>query len=183
MPDVIESLEDAHEEDWRPVAGWEGFYSVSSFGRVRSEARVTSCKGRPYRVRARILRPGVHERGYLVVILCRAGVPSRAYVHRLVLEAFVGACPPGMECRHLDGKTGNARRANLAWGTPTENAADRDRHGTQPRGESASYAKLDADQVRRIRADARIQREIAADFGISQTAVSRIKLGRIWGTA
>src|SRR5262245_23559473 len=35
-------------------------------------------------------------------------------VHRLVLEAFVGPCPPGKLCRHLDGDSGNSRLDNLA---------------------------------------------------------------------
>ncbi|WP_211337689.1 NUMOD4 domain-containing protein [Lentzea atacamensis] len=28
-----------HEEEWRPVEGWEGLYEVSSWGRVRSLTR------------------------------------------------------------------------------------------------------------------------------------------------
>jgi len=53
------------------------------------------------------------------------------YVHRLILEVFVGPCPDGMECRHLDGNPQNNRLDNLAWGTPEENCEDREKHRTE----------------------------------------------------
>lgn len=51
-------------------------------------------------------------------------------MHELVLTAHVGPCPPGMECRHLDGDEKNNALSNLVWGTPPEQALDRVRHGT-----------------------------------------------------
>jgi hypothetical protein len=52
-------------------------------------------------------------------------------VHRLVLEAFVGPCQPGMVCRHFpDPNRKNNALANLSWGTHAENCADRNTHGT-----------------------------------------------------
>lgn len=41
-------------------------------------------------------------------------------------------------------------------------------------------AKLTLEQVQAIREDARPQREIAKDYGVSQTTVSRIRRGEIW---
>lgn len=57
---------------------------------------------------------------------------TQRYVHRLVLEAFVGPCPPGKQCRHLNGDKADNKLTNLAWGTPSENNYDRVRHGTHP---------------------------------------------------
>ena len=51
------------------------------------------------------------------------------YVHRLVLEAFVGPCPPGLECLHRDHDTANNRLRNLRWGTRTENIEDKVKAG------------------------------------------------------
>src|SRR5271166_1685861 len=48
----------------------------------------------------------------------------RYFGHTLVLLTFVGPCPEGYECRHLDGNPANNRLRNLAWGTRLENAAD-----------------------------------------------------------
>lgn len=167
-------------ECWLPIAGWEGAYSVSSFGRVRSEARVVARGSLSHPVRERILAYGLHSGGYLNVTFSKGGKTSTQLVHRLVLEQFDGPCPNGMECRHLDGNGRNPRLKNLLWGTPIDNAADRELHGTQPRGERIGNSKLTEAKVAAIRADSRFQWQIAADFGISQTAVSKIKLRKMW---
>lgn len=43
------------------------------------------------------------------------------YVHRLVLEAFVGECPEGFECDHIDRNRSNNCLQNLRWITIFEN--------------------------------------------------------------
>jgi hypothetical protein len=53
-----------------------------------------------------------------------------AYVHRLVLKAFVGPCPEGMEGCHWDGDACNNKLDNLRWATHAENVEDSIRHGT-----------------------------------------------------
>ncbi len=52
-----------------------------------------------------------------------------AKVHILVLEAFVGPRPLGLEGCHDDGDPANNRLTNLRWDTPSSNAVDRVRHG------------------------------------------------------
>ena len=42
-------------------------------------------------------------------------------IHRLVLEAFVEACPDGKECDHIDRVRTNNKLENLRWVTPKEN--------------------------------------------------------------
>lgn len=42
-------------------------------------------------------------------------------VHRLVLEAFVGPCPEGMECDHIDRDKLNNHVSNLRWTDRTGN--------------------------------------------------------------
>ena len=69
-------------EDWRPVVGYEGWYEVSSLGRVR-RAR----PGLGARV-GHILSPQLSNNGYLMVPLCREGCRRYRSVHRLVGEAF-----------------------------------------------------------------------------------------------
>lgn len=74
------------------------------------------------------------------------------------------------------------RPDHLRWGTYADNAADRDRLGRRepPRGTAHGMAKLTADDVRAIRADSRPQRQIAAAYGITQAAVSAIRLRKLW---
>ena len=101
-------------------------------------------------------------------------------VHKLVLEAFVGPCPDGLECCHNDGNSFNNHIDNLRWDTHKSNIHDRIKHGTSNRGELCGTAKLTLDQVRAIRNDNRLQRLIAADYGIAESMVSRIKNGKRW---
>lgn len=163
-----------------PVVGFEGLYEVSDQGQVRSLDRVVLRRGHAMRQRGCLLKPGATKAGYPLVVPCKNGKPRSQYVHHLVLKAFAGPCPDGMECLHGDGNPGNARLDNLSWGTPIENAADQFRHGTKPRGERCSWAKITAAQVLEIRADARPQTQIAKSFGISRQNVSIIKRRLQW---
>jgi len=116
-------------EQWRPVPGAPG-YEVSDQGRVRSVPRVVlRSNGSPFTVKGCILRPQVKRSGHLKVEL-RAG--SRQ-VHEVVLSAFVGPRPDGMECLHGNGDPADNRLTNLRWGTRKENVADAIRHGWDPR--------------------------------------------------
>lgn len=123
-------------EEWRPVVGYEGLYEVSNLGRVRSLERYVIrhgglASGRPLKIHGRI-RKLIEQPpwGYPVVSLSKDGVPTKDYVHRLVLGAFVGPCPEGEEVRHLDGNQRNPKLTNLAYGTSSENRLDTIRHGT-----------------------------------------------------
>jgi hypothetical protein len=100
-----------------------------------------------------------------------------------LLFAFVGPCPPGMQCRHLDGNPQNNSLGNLVWGTPQENADDRIRHGTTPRGEKNNLAKLTETQVIEIRhklAAGGCKTDLAEEYGVGVTAIHAINTGRVW---
>lgn len=105
------------EERWLPVVGREGLYEVSDFGGVWSILSGKMLKSWP--------RP---PRGYLTVKFGHRG--RNVSVHKLVLEAFVGPCPEGMECLHENDDPLDNRLSNLRWGTRTENLEDRVRNGT-----------------------------------------------------
>jgi hypothetical protein len=112
-----------------------------------------------------------------------SGAIVKRYMHRLVLEAMVGACPGGMQARHLNGDKHDNRTANLAWGTKRQNESDKVRHGTAPRGTRNAAAKLTWHQVREIRMLSRtgaVQRRIAEQFRVSPMTVSRIVRGQSW---
>ena len=122
-------------EQWKPVVGYEGLYEVSDHGRVRSldkEVKSAVCRKGSRIRRGKILQPVRTPKGYLTAALYRNGKASRKrqYVHRLVLEAFTGPCPEGMECRHIDGDSQNNNHSNLQWSTHKENCQDKIDHGT-----------------------------------------------------
>ena len=115
-------------EEWRTVPGYEGAYEVSSIGRVRSLARLDS-RGR--RRAARLLALVTQPSGHLTVALYRGGVRRTVLVHRVVLEAFVGPCPPGMEACHRNDIPSDNAVSNLRWDTRSGNQLDSVRNGTQ----------------------------------------------------
>jgi hypothetical protein len=165
--------------DVRPIAGHPN-YRVSRAGVVYSRART----GKWHR-----LKPFLDTHGYPTVVLYRRGnggavEDANRSVHRLVLEAFVGPRPAGMQCRHLDGDPRNNRLSNLCWGTPCENAADAARHGRTPRGERNGSAVLTDAQARRVyelyRSDVPDRAELARMFGVSWSCVNRIVSGAAW---
>lgn len=112
-------------EQWRSVVGWEGFYEVSSHGRVRSVERTI-----PHRysgkltIRSRVLKQHAHPSGHLMVMLARSGSYPTRKVHQLVLEAFVGP-GNGLDGCHNDGVEDNNDVHNLRWDTRAENMLDR----------------------------------------------------------
>ena len=106
-------------EQWRDIPGFPQ-YQASSEGRIRSLKR----GGR------RVLTGTPFKSGYLYVHITPDGRRKHVSIHRLVLLAFSGPCPEGLEARHLDGNCTNNHPGNLAWGTHSENIRDRVRHGT-----------------------------------------------------
>lgn len=123
--------------EWRPVVGYEGVYEVSDQGQVRSLDRnieQASRNGTVYTrfISGQVMNPTVGTHGYPHVTLRRSGTAKLSVVHRLILEAFVGPCPDGMEACHNNGARTDNRLENLRWDTPSNNNLDRTRHGTNP---------------------------------------------------
>ncbi len=124
-------MTDADEERWLPISGYESRYEVSDYGRVRSlpRTRVNRLGVKSFYPK-RLRRPTPNPDGYLLVGLYDELAQRSFAVHLLVLVAFRGERPDGLEARHLDGNCQNNRLCNLAWGTKTENSLDKVRHGT-----------------------------------------------------
>jgi hypothetical protein len=160
-------------EEWRPVVG-RPEYQVSNFGRVRSDA-----------TGGKILKPYL-VKGYPAVKFWNS-TESRTtgYVHLLVLEAFVGPRPKGMQACHDDGNPFNAMVCNLRWDTVGGNAADRVRHGTSLRGDKNSMTKLTEADVAQIRAELAaggpkgFQTRISEKWGVSTGYVTMLKQGKV----
>lgn len=139
---------------WKKIVGFP-MYQVSSTGLVKGPKGL--CGNLPL------------GKGYRRVVLCSDGKKIYRLIHRLVLEAFVGACPKGKVCRHLDGNPANNRVENLCWGTPKENEVDKIKHGRTNRGERNGQARLTAAVVLKIREAAKSASiaSVAAQFKIT----------------
>jgi hypothetical protein len=116
-------------EAWRSIDGYEGIYEVSDLGRVRSLPRATPYRGSTRRRGGQILKAYPGNYGHLSLHLHRDGNAFGHGVHRLVLEAFVGPCPEGMQGCHRDDDPANNRLDNLEWGTPKQNQSQSHERG------------------------------------------------------
>jgi hypothetical protein len=171
-------------ERWRWVPGYEGLYLVSDHGRVWSMERTVEYRpGVRGRRRGRILKAHKIPDGHLFVALSRDRVVRQPKVHQLVLLAFVGPCPPGQECRHLNGNPADNWVGNLCWGTRSENRMDAVRHGTDSAGERHGKSKLTWQAVAEIRAAyaAGVKpTPLARKYGVTLGAVIHVVKGRSW---
>lgn len=91
------------EEIWMPVKGYEGLYEVSNNGRVRS-LKFDKIKE---------LSLVDNGQGYLHVHLCKEGKRKHFFIHRLVVEAFIGEIPKGLIVNHKDENPQNNNVNNL----------------------------------------------------------------------
>lgn len=135
MADTKPTTDPYADETWKPVVGWESRYEVSNYGRVWSISRKIAHRGGTRTVGGRMLKCSPLRSGHMTVALCESSDRQVKYlVHRLVLEAFVGPCPEGMEGLHYDDIPANNHLSNLRWGTRSDNMHDRTRNGIDMNG-------------------------------------------------
>lgn len=104
-------------------------------------------------------------------------------VHRLVVEAFIGPCPEGLQVTHNDGDPSNPRLENIRYTTAADNNMDKVAHGTQQYGEKNPASKLTDDSVREIRsalASGESKMSQARHYGVSHKTIRNIANGIIW---
>lgn len=168
-------------EELRSVPGFPGYFVTSSGDVYTHWVRGSHPRriGLPWK-----MKPKRQKSGHLSVALFRQKEkPEYRRIHRLILESWLGPCPPGLISRHLNGDPTDNRIENLAYGTKAENYSDSISHGTANIGERQYKAKLTNQQVREIRrlANSGVRhRLIGSQFGVSRGYVARIVCREIW---
>ena len=136
--------------EFRPIEGYPG-YRVGNDGSVWSQ-RVKGSHVASATAPWRPLKLYRYKGGYVQVRLKRNGVTKCFRVHILVLTAFRGPCPEGMEgCHSPDPNKANCRLDNLRWDTHGGNMTDAKNHGTLAVGERHGRRRLNAATVRAMR--------------------------------
>ena len=174
----------AIDEEWKPVPTWEGLYEVSNHGRLRSlprkRLRIHQGKIRPVIYKGRLISTSL-KNGYPFANLNDSPRCEAVYVHRLVCEVWNGPPPSAKhEVAHNDGSRTNCRPENLRWATRRENMHDKIEHGTAKQLGRRNVSKLrprDVPQIRSRLARGELQREIAKDYGVTQSVISRVNTG------
>ena len=152
------------KEKWRQVVGYEGLYEVSDQGRLRRNGRILAMNPSP--------------NGYVKTTLCKNGERRDVNTHVLVLEAFVGPRPTGMETLHADDVRRNNKLGNLSWGTRKKNAEDRVAKGRQVSGMAHPHCKLTPEAVAEIRSSKPGTRGLADKYGVNRSLVRRVRIGQ-----
>jgi hypothetical protein len=187
---VIEqfSVSEIASETWRVIPEWDE-YDASNLGRIRRRNATMYPAGK-------ILKPHLHEKGYLQVGPCQNGKNRKVRVHKLVAQAFLGERPKGMTVNHKDTVKTNNRASNLEYLSDLDNkrhAIARGRFHTEKRrhhdpltvlrGDDHPSSKISEPHAREVIALIReglTLQVIAARYGISRSAVDHIKKKRTW---
>lgn len=167
----------APNETWKAIPGYESRYQVSDLGRVRS---INFWDGRR-QVTGRVLRPGAMNSGRVSVALGRG---NSRMVHALVMLAFVGPYPPGLEILHGNSQPSDNRLTNLAYGTRSANIKMDYALGTRVparvKGSAHGLSKLNNQAVRHIRCSLLSSKDLGALYGVTYTTIDSAKLRKTW---
>jgi len=114
--EFIESIR-LEGEEWRDVVGWEGYYIVSSYGRVASLGRYVKYYSYTKWLDPCLKQQRMWKNGYFSVTLKKNGKKICASVHRLVAIAFIPN-PNNYPCiDHINDNQIDNRASNLQWCT------------------------------------------------------------------
>ena len=164
------TLDNLDGEIWRDIAGYEGHYQVSTFGRIKSFKNG----------KVRILKPFL-QGDYIYIELHKDRKGKTMLVHRLVAEAFLPNPDAKPEVNHIDSVKLNNYVNNIEWCTHEENIQHAFATGLEKanRGEDSACAKLTNEQARYIREnpDNLTGIELAKKLDVPPTTISAIQLG------
>jgi hypothetical protein len=110
-------------EVWKDIEGFEGYYEVSSHGRIRSVERdiVERNGNKIQHIKGRIRKQIMGTMGYYMLHLNKDVHYKSCFVHRLVAEAFIPNPENKPEVNHIDSVRHHNNVNNLEWVTHSEN--------------------------------------------------------------
>lgn len=102
-------------EIWRKIKGFEGFYSVSNYGKVKHDKTESKAGTGNYARQEHILKQRKNNAGYMLVDLYKGNKRHQMLVHRLVATAFLDNSLNYNVVNHKDENPMNNKVENLEW--------------------------------------------------------------------
>jgi transposase len=169
------------QEEMIPIKEYPD-YSITRDGKIY---RMTFRNRNSYKeTEPRLLKNKLDKaHGYVLVQLCKNGEIHTEFLHKLLLETFIGKCPEGKESSHINGIRSDNRIENLCWETRKENHARKHQHGTAQFGEKNPFVKLseaDVKEIWEMLSNGKKQRDIANKFNVHESTISAIKHRKSW---
>ena len=158
------SANDLDGEIWRDVVGWEEFYEVSNFGRVRTKQRTRASRSNSEAVVAsRIKKAYIDEDGYERVSLYADNKTKLLGVHRVVAEAYIENPDNLPQVNHKNSVKTDNRVENLEWITNTANIQHSIENGKRyPKVKSYPVIRLSDDK--HFSSIAELHREVGGSY-------------------
>ena len=174
------------EEEWKDVVGYEGVYSVSNLGKIKSLDRLISYTGvnKIQKYPSIVLSQSLNSVGYYQVSMSVNNKRMRFMTHRVVADAF---CEKRFGCNvvnHIDGNYTNNKSSNLEWVSCAENVRHAISTGlVKIHGERSHFSKFtdsQADIIRDIKKLGIKTSRLCVLLGVHKSCINRIIKGETY---
>jgi len=160
-------------EIWKDIKGFEGYYQISTFGRVKS-------------LRNNIIMRQRLRNNYRAVKLSVHGEAKHENVHVLVAKEFIPNSENKTQVNHIDFDKENNYIENLEWNTAKENTQHAHKNNliTFNYGESVYSSKFSNEDVKYIytNPDNLTMPELALKFNVDRRLIFIIYKRNAWKT-
>lgn len=170
--------------EWKEIKGYEGYYEVSTTGKIRSVNRIIK-KGDVFISRKSQEMKTFLTRGYERVSLNKEGRRKKFLVHRLVAETFIPNPDNKEEVNHKDADKSNNSIDNLEWVTKLENMRHAENNKLIKRNKGSQHynSKLTEDVVREMRIkfkNGSTPYQMAKEYGVNDKTIRQACLEITW---
>jgi len=176
-------LEDFYNEIWRNIKGYEGYYQISNYGRVKSLKRAIKQGRRYVTVNEKIIKPFLTKNGYLRVNLSKNGKDSFLLIGRIVLSTFKSN-KKGLVCHHINGNKLDNRINNLFWISRSKHTEFHNYYNPRNnKGERNGRSKLLSKDIMKIKLlflNGLSYKEISRFYNVKPYAIGSILRRRTW---
>lgn len=172
-------------EIWKDIQGYEQFYQVSNYGRIRSKGRSFKREKYIHVYKPKILSCVKQKSHNYLTIRLNDGIQTKGYlVHRLVAINFIENHDNRPQVNHKDANTLNNNLNNLEWCTPSENVKHSFKlNNIDRKGENNHRNKLKEKDVINIKkrilyGERNI--DISKIYKVTPATISDIKNKKLW---